>query len=160
MVLIIGLILVLAGLSLTTVTVVRSLRHPGGQPSTAAAVGHRLIVLATLAALLFSVALAVIPVYASSTGSRRTIVNVNGAAALFVLLLPALLAAAPLLARGGARQVLLSASFGTLLAVFCVLGGFSVGAYYIPAAMLLLVAAAVELRAPAPSFDPPRQTTV
>jgi len=146
-VILIGLILVLAGLSLTAVSVVRSLRHPRGVLPTAAAEGRRLIVLAALAALLPAIALSVIPVYASSIGKRSTLVDVNGAAALLVLLLPVLLAASPLLARGGAGQVLLAASCGTLLAVFCVLGGFTVGSYYLPAATLLLAAAAVELRA-------------
>ena len=143
----IGLLLVLAGLSLTAFSVVRSLRRPRGEPPTAAADGRPLIVLAALAALVPAVALAVIRVYASSTGKRSTLVDVNGAAVLLVLLLPVLLAASPLLARGGTRQVLLAASCGTLLAVFCVLGGFSVGSYYLPAAMLLLAAAAVGLQA-------------
>jgi hypothetical protein len=146
-VILIGLILVLAGLGLTVVTVVRSLRHPRGELLTATAQGRRLIVLAAVAALLAAIALSVIPVYASSTGNRSTLIDVNGAAVLLVLLLPVLLAASPLLGRGGAGQVVLAASCGTLLAVFCVLGGFSVGSYYLPAAMLLLAAAAVELRA-------------
>ena len=144
----IGLLLVLAGLSLTAFSVVRSLRHPRVEPPlTAGAEGHRLIMLAALAALLAAVALTVIPVYASSTGERRTLVDVNGFVVLLVLLLPVLLAASPLLVRGGTGQVLLAAGCGTLLAVFCVLGGFSVGSYYLPAAALLLAAAAVELRA-------------
>lgn len=143
----IGLLLVLAGLSLTAFSVVRSLRRPRGELPTAAAEGRPLIMLAAFAALVPAVALAVIPVYASSTGKRSTLVDVNGAAILLVLLLPVLLAASPLLARGGTGQGLLAASCGTLLAVFCVLGGFSVGSYYIPAAMLLLTAAGVGLRA-------------
>ena len=142
----IGLLLALAGLSLTVFSVVRSLRHTRGKLLTAAAEGRRLIMLAALAALLPAVALAVIPFYASSTGERSTLVDVNGAGVLLVLLLPVLLAASPLLVRGPG-QVLLAASCGTLLAVFCVLGGFSVGSYYLPAATLLLAAAAVGLRA-------------
>jgi len=145
-VILIGLLLALAGLSLTVFSVVRSLRHPRGKLLTAAAEGRRLIMLAALAALLPAVALAVIPFYASSTGERSTLVDVNGAGVLLVLLLPVLLAASPLLVRGPG-QVLLAASCGTLLAVFCVLGGFSVGSYYLPAATLLLAAAAVGLRA-------------
>jgi hypothetical protein len=146
-VILIGLLLVLAGLSLTAYSVVRSLRRPRGDLPTAAAAGRPLIMLAVIAALVPAVALAVIPVYASSTGKRSTLVDVNGATVLLLLLLPVLLAAGPLLARGGAGQVLLAASCGTLLAVLCVLGGFSVGSYYLPATMLLLAAAAVELQA-------------
>jgi hypothetical protein len=145
-VILIGLLLVLAGLSVTVLSVVRSLQRPRGELLTAGAEGRRLIVLAALAALLAAVALALIPVYASSTGERSTLVDVNGAAVLLVLLLPVLLAASPLLARGP-TQVLLAASCGTLLAVLCVLGGFTVGSYYLPAATLLLAAAAVGLRA-------------
>jgi hypothetical protein len=145
-VILIGLLLVLAGLSVTVLSALRSLRHSRGELLTAGAEGRRLIILAALAALLAAVALAVIPVYASSTGERSTLVDVNGAAVLLVLLLPVLLAASPLLARGPG-QVLLAASCGTLLAVFCVLGGFTVGSYYLPAATLLLAAAAVGLRA-------------
>jgi hypothetical protein len=141
-VILIGLLLVLAGLTLTAFSVVRSVRHQRRELLTAAAEGRPLIVLAALAALLPGVALLVIPVYASSTGKRSTLVDVNGAAVLLVLLMPVLLAATPLLARGGAGQVLLAASGGTLLAVFCVLGGFTVGSYYLPAATLLLAAAA------------------
>jgi hypothetical protein len=146
-VILIGLLLVLAGLSLTAVSVVRLLRRPRGVPPTAAPEGRPLIMLAALAALVAAVALAVIPGYATSTGNRSTLVSVNGAAVLLVLLVPVLLAASPLLARGGARPVLLAASCGTVLSVFCVLGGFSVGSYYLPAAMLLLGAAAVGLQA-------------
>ena len=142
----IGLLLALAGLSVTVLSVVRSLQHPRGELLTAGAEGRRLIVLAALAALVAAVALAVIPVYASSTGERSTLVSVNGAAVLLVLLVPVLLAASPLLARGP-TQVLLAAGCGTLLAVLCVLGGFSVGPYFLPAATLLLAAAAVGLRA-------------
>lgn len=144
----IGLLLLLAGLSLTVASVARALGHPRGEDLTEVAQGRRLVVLATLAALLPAVALSVIPVYASSTGKRSTLVDVNGPAVVLVLLLPVLLAASPLLFRsGGAGQVLLAASCGTLLAVFCVLGGFTVGSYYLPAATLLLTAAAVGLRA-------------
>ncbi len=142
----IGLLLVLAGLSLTVFSVVRARRYPRGEPLTAAADRRRLIVLAALAAILPAVALSVIPVYASSTGERSTLVAVNGAAVLLVFLLPVLLAASPLLARGPS-QVLVAASCGTLLAVFCVVSGFTVGSYYLPAATLLLAAAAVGLRA-------------
>jgi hypothetical protein len=145
-VILIGLLLVLIGLSVTALSVVRLLRHRRGELLPVGAEGRRLILLAALAALLPAVVLAVIPVYASSTGERSTLVDVNGAVVLLLLLLPVLLAASPLLARGP-RQVLLAASCGTLLAVFCVLGGFSVGSYYLPAATLLLAAAAVGLRA-------------
>lgn len=65
----IGLLLVVAGLSVTVLSVVRSLQQPRGELLTAGAEGRRLIVLAALAALLAAVALAVIPVYASSTGN-------------------------------------------------------------------------------------------
>jgi len=146
-VILIGLLLVLVGLSLTVVSVARALGHPRGEELSAVAQGRRLVVLATLAAILPAVALSVIPVYASSTGKRSTLVDVNGPAILLVLLVPVLLAASPLLARGGKRQALWTASCGTLLAGFCALGGFTVGSYYLPAAALLLAAAAVTLGA-------------
>ena len=142
----IGLLLVLAGLSLTVFSVVRSRHRPRGPLPTARAAERPLIMLAALAALVPAVALALIPVYASSTGDRSTLIDVNGAGVLLVLLLPVLLAASPLLARGGAGQARVAASCGTCLAVLCVLGGFSVGSYYLPAAALLLAAAAVGLR--------------
>ena len=142
----IGLLLVLAGLTLTAFSVVRSLRLQRGAPETATAEPRPLIVLAVVAALVPALALSVIRVYSSSTGIGRRLVDVNGVAVLLVLLLPALLAVSPLLARARANQVLLAAGCGTLLAVFCVLGGFSVGSYYLPAAMLLLAASAVGLQ--------------
>lgn len=143
----VGLILVLTGLGLTAVSVARALGQPRGEDPNAVARGRRLVVLAILGALLPAVALSVIPVYASSTGQRSTLVDVNGLAILLVLLVPVLLASSPLLARGGKYQAIWTASCGTLLAAFCVLGGFSVGSYYLPAAALLLAAAAVTLGA-------------
>ena len=142
----IGLSVVLAGLGITAFSVAHSLRLRRGEGNIAPPGGRRLILLAAQAALLPGVVLSVMPVYESSTGDRLTLAEVNGAAVLFALLLPLLLTLSPLLARG-LWQGLLAACCGTLLAVFCVLGGFTVGSYYLPAATLLLAGAVVGLQA-------------
>jgi hypothetical protein len=106
-----------------------------------------LVVLATAAAIIPAAALLFLPIYMSSSGPR-TLIEVNGPAAGLLALLPALVAAGPLVARRASAQALMAATCGFLLAVFSLVGGMSIGAFFIPSASLLLLAAATSLRKP------------
>jgi hypothetical protein len=67
-----------------------------------------------------------------------TLLEVNGPHILFVLSIPILLALSPLAFRRRRRAALLVA--GTVSLAFCIVGALSVGKYYLPAALLLLLA--------------------
>jgi len=75
--------------------------------------------------------------------------EVNGPHIVFVLSIPILLALLPLAAPRHQRTALLAS--GALLLVFCVLGALSVGTYYLPSALLLLVAGAITKEGSAPA---------
>lgn len=66
--------------------------------------------------------------------------EVNGPHILFVLIIPIWLALLPLTIRKHRRAALLAA--GALLLGFCILGALSVGTFYLPSALLLLLAGA------------------
>ena len=75
---------------------------------------------------------------------KKTFVDTHGKWVIPLLLVPVALAAAPLAAR---RSVIATTVCGTILAVLAVIAGFSIGLYYVPSALLLLIGAAmVELR--------------
>lgn len=111
---------------------------------------------AALVALLLTVAaglfLAFYPVYqgVSATGSssgvttisseRATLVTENGFWMIVVLCLPIVLAALGLLAVARRRRVLAWVLGGALLG-FVVLSGFTIGLFYLPAAIALLLSA-------------------
>ena len=118
-----------------------------------------LALVALIAALGVSVLLLFIPVYKGETtpptnvitgmvtGQPReisaTLLEVNGPRVLIPLAIPPLLAAAGLLAvlraRRWRRLLIWVAAF--LLAVFVFLTGFSIGMFYVPAMILLVVCA-------------------
>ncbi|MCL1870092.1 MAG: hypothetical protein FWF90_06720 [Promicromonosporaceae bacterium] len=100
--------------------------------------------------------LATIPVYAGSStamsdgttttvDSNATLFAVNGPAAVLPLVLPLLLAALPLPWRGKAWQVTSIVS-AAVLWVFCLLAGFTIGLWMVPAAVCALVAACLPVR--------------
>lgn len=108
-------------------------------------------------ALVVSVALLFVPVYATtiesksfpstggiisnSMGFRRTLLQVNGERILLPLAVPVVTAVLPLLFRRSRGRAVLEASAATLLAAFTVIGGFSIGLLYLPSAGAMLVAA-------------------
>ncbi len=108
-------------------------------------------------ALVVSVVLLFVPVYAGTTqsrsfpstggvisksvGFRRTLLQVNGERILLPLAVPVVTAVLPLLFRRSRGRAVLEASAATLLATFTVIGGFSIGLLYLPSAGAMLVAA-------------------
>ncbi len=68
---------------------------------------------------------------------RATLVEVNGARALAPLAAPVLIALVPLLVP--TRNVRVGAAL--LLGGFCIVGGFSIGLFYVPSAMTMMFAA-------------------
>jgi hypothetical protein len=78
---------------------------------------------------------------------KMTFVDAHGVLVVPLLLVPIALAAVPLL-RG--RSSTVTTACGVILAVLSLIAGFSIGLYYMPSALLLLVGAAlVEFRRPA-----------
>lgn len=91
----------------------------------------------TIAAAIF---LLVWPVYSTSDGTRTTqatLPAVNGPWAVVPVMLPVLAAALPFLSR---RRVLRVAAT-LLLGGFVMASGFSIGLFYLPAAVTMLMAA-------------------
>ncbi|HEU4642597.1 MAG TPA: hypothetical protein VFS44_09090 [Gemmatimonadaceae bacterium] len=80
------------------------------------------------------------PTRVEATGTA-TLLAVNGPRALIALLLPVLLTALPLLARRPATRRRLAGAAAVLLGVFVLLGAASVGLFYLPAALALVLAA-------------------
>jgi hypothetical protein len=75
----------------------------------------------------------------SSTVTHVSLVETEGAGVLVVLLIPVAVALVGAFVRGRvARHVRIGA--GSALLVLCVLGAMSIGAFYLPAPVLLLVA--------------------
>ena len=100
-----------------------------------------LVVAACGAAAAASFALLVLPVYgesASDAGEHgATLIAVNGAWGLIWLVLPIVVAALPLLVR---RRIALRIA-AVLVLGFALVAGFSIGDFYLPAGLLLMVAA-------------------
>jgi hypothetical protein len=71
---------------------------------------------------------------------RASGLAVNGATILPALLVPVLIAAAPLLVRRGTDPLATTAAIVLLLA-FVVVGSFTVGPFYLPSVVLLALAA-------------------
>jgi hypothetical protein len=71
---------------------------------------------------------------------HATALEVNGPHILFALSIPILLALSPLATRKHRRAALLGA--GALTLCFCILGALSIGTFYLPTALLLLLAGA------------------
>lgn len=137
-----GLLLVLAGIGVTIAGTLRpaSVARPAGSDVRA------LLYLAPMAAGLAAIYLLLVPSYQSVPGGRRTILEVNGPSALLPLLVPVLLASVPAVLWPRRASIVLAAGLGTLLAIFCVLAGFSIGMFYLPSAALLVAAGFLVLR--------------
>ena len=90
-----------------------------------------------------SVLLLFLPVYESDPGGGATLVDENGAGVIAVLAIPVAIAAAGLALKGRGRAVA-----AVLAGAFVVLGSFTVGLFYAPTAILLIVAAGRSTRPP------------
>jgi len=77
-----------------------------------------------------------------STGFGRTIAEVNGSWVVGLMMIPILISLVPLGFPG--RPALIVAT--VLLWAFVVVGSFSIGLFYLPAAVALLLAASVKPR--------------
>jgi hypothetical protein len=77
---------------------------------------------------------------------HATGLEVNGPQILFVLIIPIILALLPLASRQHRRASFIVA--GALTLAFCVVGAMSVGMFYLPSALLLLLAGATMKSAP------------
>ncbi|WP_425954993.1 hypothetical protein [Xylanimonas sp. McL0601] len=103
------------------------------------------------------VAFLFVPLYAGSSSTTSsdgvlvtqdtsaTLFEVNGPGVLVALLLPVLIAVLPLPFRGRAWAVS-SVVSAALLVVFVLLGGFSIGFAYVPAAVCAVVGACLRVR--------------
>jgi hypothetical protein len=93
------------------------------------------------AAAAASFALLVLPVYGTSDSDGvehgATLIAVNGAWVLIWLVLPVAVAALPLVVR---RRVALRTA-AVLVLGFALIAGFSIGGFYLPAGLLLMLAA-------------------
>ena len=119
---------------------------------------RRKIVLAVLVATGTSLLLLVLPIYTTGSGSysvdshgevvsgsssgRATILAVNGPRGLIGLVIPPILALAPVLVPGQQRQRRAAGLSAIALTVFVLLAGFSIGMFYLPAALAMIWAAA------------------
>ena len=109
---------------------------------TAAAVAH---ILAWAATIFFLFG----PVYSGNTGDTATLVEVNGLWAALLLVIPVALTAVTLIAslpnapRPRLMLTLRWTSFAFML-LFCVAGIYSIGIFYLPAAIGALIAAIVK----------------
>ncbi len=107
-------------------------------------------------ALAASVFFLVWPIYTDG----RSLFDVSGPKLLLPLLVPVVLASLPVVTPPSVRRRACGIA-GTLVTVFCVLGGFSIGLAYVPTAVLLVIAAAIPAssRQPAGRHSVPRQQT-
>jgi hypothetical protein len=78
----------------------------------------------------------------TSTSGSATLIAVNGSWVIFLLCVPVILAALGLLGAVRGQRVLVWVSTAVLLG-FVVLGGFSIGLFYFPSALALLLAGAL-----------------
>lgn len=75
------------------------------------------------------------------TAVPRTLVEANGPVALVPMLVPVVLTALPLLRHVRAMQRRLYLISAALLLAFVTVGGLSIGLFYAPSAMAMLIAA-------------------
>lgn len=76
---------------------------------------------------------------------RRTLLEVDGPGVLVPLLIPVILSALPLVRLASASRRCLAVISAVLLLGFVVVGVLSVGLFYAPSAMAMLVAAALSI---------------
>ena len=86
-------------------------------------------------ALLCSLILLVLPAYSGQTG-RATLLQVNGPRVLLPLAIPPSITLLPLLLRGHSVRIGATIALG----LFCLISGFSIGMFYVPSALLLILA--------------------
>lgn len=104
-------------------------------------------VLARVAAAVAALVVLVVPMYSSVTQypdgrvetSAKAFVDVNGTWAIAVVLIPVVLAGVPLLLRGRAKRpgAIVAAA---LLCLFVIIAGFTVGLFFLPAAVCAVIA--------------------
>ena len=92
-------------------------------------------------------------------GYRHSMIAIEGLAGILALFLPILVSGVFLvvvLAEPGGRAVTMAVLWVTaiLMPGFCVLAGFSIGLFYIPAAVAMLIAAAFAASSPVSSGKP------
>jgi hypothetical protein len=109
----------------------------------------QLNVAAVAAALAVAVLLAVVPVYSvdssAAGGSSETLIEHEGLWVLAVVLAPALLAAVPLLLPATWRHTSL-VIVATVAVLFVLVTGFTIGMFFVPMAILLVLAASLSNR--------------
>ena len=161
----IGLIPFVSALILTSLAVFNSLRGRRGSPTPRR--GESLA--ASLAALTAITALAfllVSPVYSarevharfspggqvteSKPEMRSTLLQVNGPRAIVRLVFPVAIATLPILLRRSEERFLIEAIAALILAVFTIIGGFSIGLFYLPSAASMVLAALLGRKAATP----------
>jgi hypothetical protein len=97
----------------------------------------------TLTGISFGIALAVsslllvVPSYTTQWG-HATMLEVNGPNVLIPLAVPILIAAAPVVFPKRSLRAVAAIALGA----FCLIGGFSIGLFYIPSAVIMAGAAA------------------
>lgn len=100
-----------------------------------------LVAAACGAAAAGSLLLLLLPVYGESdsdgVGHGATLIAVNGASVLIWLVLPVAVAALPLVLR---RRLVLRVA-AVLVLGFALVAGFTIGGFYLPAGLLLMLAA-------------------
>ena len=89
-------------------------------------------------ALASSALLLILPVY-SGSGGNATLLQVNGSRVFIPLAIPVVVSLLPILSRR--RGVCVGAAI--VLCAFCVVGGFSIGLFYVPSAVAMIVAGAL-----------------
>jgi len=102
-----------------------------------------------LTAISFSLAMAVAifllvwPVYSGFDGERpthSTLLHVNGAWVIVPVMFPVLVTLVPLVVRKQVVRIIATVVMGA----FVLISGFSIGMFYLPAGILMLLAACVE----------------
>jgi len=94
-------------------------------------------------ALAATIFLLVGPVYSGFDGERtshKTLLQVNGVWAVIPLMIPVLIALVPLIFRNQAVRIIAAIVMGA----FALVSGFSIGMFYLPAGVLIVLAAYVQ----------------
>ena len=122
-------------------------------------VANRLAVAASVTAAIGAVVAAFAPTYTSCTSTagspgeicgHETSFAVNGAWVLVVVSVPVLVSLIPVLVRRRPARIVSA----TLLWIGCALGMLSVGMFFVPAAILMTIAAAQPSPSPVPPMPP------
>jgi hypothetical protein len=89
--------------------------------------------------LMAAVALIVLPTYSAGYENRprKTVIEVNGDSTIILLMFPVVVALAPVMFPARAIRIIAA----TLLCGFTAIGSFSIGLFYLPASLLMVIAA-------------------